>query len=92
MLNSVVYKGTSGWQQMRFPVKLFLAMLYTLFMPLCMLVYMLTPINPLTKKLEIPLIKLMSQASSVVWFLALITLSAFQDYYDLSLRLSPLSK
>lgn len=91
MLNSVVYKGTSGWQQMRFPLKLFLVILYALFMPLCMLVYLLTPTNSLTKKLEIPLMKLMSQVSSVMWFLVLITLSAFQDYYESSLRLSAMN-
>ena len=92
MLNSVVYKGTSGWHPLSFPIKLVLVMLYTIFMPLCMLGYMLTPTNRFTKKLEIPLLKLMSQASSVVWFLVLITMSAFQDKYYSFLRLSPLSK
>ena len=67
-------------------------MLYTIFMPLCMLGYMLTPTSRITKKLEIPLFKLMSQASSVLWFLALVTMSAFQDKYDSFLNLSPLSK
>ncbi|KAJ7377796.1 hypothetical protein OS493_026363 [Desmophyllum pertusum] len=92
MLNSVVYKGTSGWHKLSFPVKLVLVMLYTLFMPLCMLGYMLTPTNRVTKKLEIPLFKLMSQASSVIWFLVLVTTSAFEDKYDTFLRLSPLSR
>ena len=92
MLNSVVYKGTSGWHQLSFPIKLVLVMVYTIFMPLCILGYMLTPTNRFTKKLEIPLFKLMSQASSVLWFLVLITTSAFQDKYDSFLRLSPLSK
>ena len=92
MLNSVVYKGKSGWYQLSFPIKLVLVTLYTIFMPLCMLAYMLTPTNRFTKKLEIPLFKLMSQASSVIWFLALVTMSAFQDKYDSFLRMSPLSK
>ncbi|XP_078384585.1 short transient receptor potential channel 3-like [Oculina patagonica] len=91
MLNSVVYKGTSGWHQLSFPAKVVLAMLYTLVMPLCMLGYMLTPTNRITKKLDIPLFKLMSQASSVLWFLVLVTMSAFQDKYDSFLRLSPLT-
>ena len=67
-------------------------MLYTIVMPLCILGYMLTPSNRFTKKLEIPLFKLMSQASSVLWFLVLVTASAFQDKYDSFLRLTPLSK
>ena len=92
MLNSVVYKGTSGWHQLSFPTKLSLVMLFSIFMPLCMLGYMLTPTNRFTKKLEIPLFKLMSQASSVLWFLVLVTMSAFQDKYDSFLRLSPLSR
>lgn len=92
MLNSVVYKGTSGWHQLSFPTKLVLVMLYTTVMPLCILGYMLTPTNRFTKKLEIPLLKLMSQASSVLWFLVLVTTSAFQDKYDSFLRLSPLSR
>ena len=92
MLNSVVYKGKSGWYQLSFPIKLVLVTLYTIFMPLYMLAYMLTPTNRFTKKLEIPLFKLMSQASSVLWFLALVTMSAFQDKYDSFLRMSPLSK
>ena len=92
MLNSVVYKGTSGWHQLSFPIKLVLVTLYTIFMPLCILGYMLTPINRFTKKLEIPLFKLMNQASSVLWFLALVTMSSFQDKYDTFLRLTPLSK
>ena len=92
MLNSVVYKGASGWRRLSFPIKLVLVTLYTIFMPLCMLGYMLTPSNRLTKKLEIPLFKLMSQASSVLWFLALVTMSVFQDKYDTFLRMSSLSK
>ena len=92
MLNSVVCKGSSGLHQLSFPIKLVLVMLYTMFMPLCMLVYMLTPTNRFTKKLEIPLFKLMSQVSSVLWFLVLVTMSAFQDKYDSFLRLSPLSE
>ena len=91
MLNSVVYEGT-GWHQLSFPTKLVLVILYALVMPLCMLGYMLTPTNRVTKKLEIPLFKLMSQASSVLWFLVLVTMSAFQDKYDSFLRLSPLSR
>lgn len=67
-------------------------MFYTTVMPLCILGYMLTPTNRFTKKLEIPLLKLMSQASSVIWFLVLVTMSAFQDKYDSFLRLSPLSR
>ena len=92
MLNSVVYKGTSGWHQLPFHIKVVLVMLYSIFMPLCMLGYMLTPTNRITKKLEIPLFKLLTQASSVLWFLVLVTMSAFQDQYDSFLRLSPLSK
>ena len=67
-------------------------MLYTIVMPLCILGYMLTPSNRFTKKLEIPLFKLMSQASSVLWFLVIVAMSVFQDKYDTFLRLSPLSK
>ena len=92
MLNAVVYKGNAGWYQLSFPIKLVLVTLYTIFMPLCMLAYMLTPTNRFTKKLEIPMFKLMSQASSVLWFLALVTMSAFQDIYHSFLRMSPLSK
>ena len=92
MLNSVVYRGTSGWHQRSFPIKLVLVMLYTIVMPLCILGYMFTPTNRFTKKLEIPLFKLMSQASSVLWFLVLVTTSSFQDKYDSFLRLSPLSR
>ena len=91
MLNSVVYKGTSGWRQLSFPTKLALVMLYTVVMPLCMVGYMLTPANCLTKKLETPLFKLMSQASSVLWFLVLVAMSAFEDEYESLLQLSPLS-
>ena len=92
MLSSALCNGASGWHQLSFPIKLVLTILYGIVMPLCMLGYMFTPINRFTKKLEIPLFKLMSQASSVLWFLVLVTMSAFQDKYDSFLRLSPLSK
>ena len=62
--------------------EILLMILYTLFMPLCMLGYMFTAPNRLTKKMETSLCKL----------LALVAMSAFQDKYDSFLRLSPLSE
>lgn len=91
MLNSVVYRGTYGWQHFSLATKFVLGMLYTLIMPLCMLGYILTPSNRVTRKLELPLLKLMSHVCSLLWFLALITASAFQDKFDSFLRLSPLT-
>lgn len=91
MLNSVVYKGSGRWHHLSFATKFLLVLLYALAMPLCMLGYIFTPANRLTKKMETPLCKLMSQASSVLWFLALVSMSAFQDEYDSFLHLSPLS-
>ena len=92
MLNTIAHKGSGKWNQLSFKTKFFLMILYTLFMPLCMLGYMFTPANRLRKKMETPLCKLMSQASSVLWFLALVAMSAFQDKYDSFLRLTPLSE
>ena len=82
MLNTTAYKGSGKWNQLSFKTKFLLMILYTLFMPLCMLGYMFTAPNRLTKKMETSLCKL----------LALVAMSAFQDKYDSFLRLSPLSE
>ncbi|CAH3178415.1 unnamed protein product [Porites lobata] len=82
MLNTIAYKGSGKWNQLSFKTKFLLMILYTLFMPLCMLGYMFTAPNRLTKKMETSLCKL----------LALVAMSAFQDKYDSFLRLSPLKE
>ncbi|CAH3190121.1 unnamed protein product [Porites lobata] len=91
MLNTIAYKGSGKWNQLSLKTKFLLMMLYTLFMPLCMLGYMFTPPNRLGKKMETPLCKLMSQASYVLCFLFLLAMSAFQDKYDSFLSLTPLT-
>ncbi|XP_068688467.1 short transient receptor potential channel 4-like [Montipora foliosa] len=91
MLNSVVYRGTHQWNHFSSLKRFFLALLYSLLMPLFMLGFILTPSNRVTKKLEMPLYKLLSHVSSTMWFLALVTMSAFQDKFDSFLRISPLS-
>ncbi|XP_068733240.1 short transient receptor potential channel 4-like [Montipora capricornis] len=90
MLNSVVYRGTHQWNHFSSLKRFFLALLYSLLMPLCMLGYILTPSNRVTKKLEMPLYKLLSHISSTMWFLAFVTMSAFQDKFDSFLRISPI--
>ncbi|XP_068733231.1 short transient receptor potential channel 4-like [Montipora capricornis] len=90
MLNSVVYRGTHRWNRFSSLKKFFLAFLYSILMPLCMVGYILTPSNRVTKKLEKPLYKLLGQVSSTMWLLALVTMSAFQDKFDSFLRISPL--
>ena len=59
-------------------------------MPLCMLGYILTPSNRVTEKLEFPLFKLLSHISSMIWLLVLVTMSVFEDKFDLVLRIPPL--
>ncbi|KAK2565875.1 Short transient receptor potential channel 5 [Acropora cervicornis] len=91
MLNSVVYRGTHRWNNFSSFRRFFLALLYTLIMPLCMMGYMLTPSNGVTEKLEFPLYKLLSHVSSMIWLLVLVTLSAFEDKFNHNLRVSPLT-
>ena len=91
MLNSVVYRGTNRWNNFSSFRRFFLAFLYTLIMPLCMMGYMLTPSNGVTEKLEFPLYKLLSHVSSMIWLLVLVTLSAFEDKFNHNLHVSPLS-
>lgn len=91
MLNSVVYRGTNRWNNFSSFRRFFLAFLYTLIMPLCMMGYMLTPSNGVTEKLEFPLYKLLSHVSSMIWLLVLVTLSAFEDKFNHNLHVSPLT-
>ena len=50
MLNTIAYKGSGKWNQLSLKTKFLLMMLYTLFMPLCMLGYMFTPPQPTGKE------------------------------------------
>ncbi|KAK3735711.1 hypothetical protein QZH41_010145 [Actinostola sp. cb2023] len=79
MLNSVFYTGVQGVEENNHLLSALLVFLYWIFMPLLMVIYQFMPGNHWTKMLEIPIVKYLSHVVSMMWFIVLLVIAAFQD-------------